>query len=245
MKLKIKTQQEEVVMTPLKTKQSVDAKEETMVIMPYESSEEFYVEDLGEIDKKPVYSFFKRALDIVLSLIALIVLAIPMMVIAVLVKCSSKGSVFYHQERLGLNGAKIDVIKFRTMCMDAESNGVQWSNGDFDPRITRMGRLLRRTRLDELPQFWCILKGEMSLVGPRPEREVFYDKFEQYIHGFHERLKVKPGLTGYAQVCGGYYLKPEEKIAYDVEYIKKRSMWLDIKIMFKTLKVVLSGEGAK
>lgn len=235
-------------MTPLNTNQSVDVEENVMVIMPYEANEEFFVEDLGEIDKKPVYSFFKRAFDIVFSIIALVVLALPMAVIAILVKFSNKssgGTIFYHQERLGLNGAKIDVIKFRTMHMDAEANGAQWSNGDDDPRITPFGRVLRKTRLDELPQFWCILKGEMTLVGPRPEREIFYNQFDKYIHGFRERLKVKPGLTGHAQVCGGYYLKPEEKIVYDVEYIKKRSLWLDFKIILKTAKVIFKHEGAK
>ena len=235
-------------MTPLNTNQSVDVEENVMVIMPCEVNEEFFVEDLGEIDKKPVYSFFKRAFDIVFSIIALVVLALPMAVIAILVKFSNKssgGTIFYHQERLGLNGAKIDVIKFRTMHMDAEANGAQWSNGDDDPRITPFGRVLRKTRLDELPQFWCILKGEMTLVGPRPEREIFYDQFDKYIHGFRERLKVKPGLTGHAQVCGGYYLKPEEKIVYDVEYIKKRSLWLDFKIILKTAKVIFKHEGAK
>ncbi len=236
---------EKGVTIPMITKQGECVEQDAKVILPYEVQEEFYVEDLGEVDKKPAYSFFKRAFDIVFSILALIVLAIPMAVIAILVKCSSRGTVFYHQERLGLNGAKIDVIKFRTMRMDAEENGAQWSNGDSDPRITKLGRTLRRTRLDELPQFWCILKGEMSLVGPRPEREIFYNKFEQYIHGFSERLKVKPGLTGYAQVKGGYYLKPEEKVAYDVEYIKTRSMWLDIKIIFQTIKVVFNREGAK
>ena len=216
--------------------------------MPYERCEEMYVEDLGQIPKKPLYSFFKRAFDIIFSLIALLVLAIPMAVISLLVKFSkqsSSGPVFYHQERLGLNGTKFNLIKFRTMREDAETDGARWSNGDDDPRITPLGRALRRTRLDELPQFWCILKGDMTLVGPRPEREVFYNQFEEYIHGFSERMKVKPGLTGHAQVSGGYYLKPEEKIVYDIEYIKKRSMWFDIKIVFKTLKVVLSGEGAK
>ena len=227
------------------TEQSIATEEKVAVIMPCERCEDVYVEDLGEIDKKPVYSFFKRAMDIVLSIMALIVCAIPMLIIAILVKCSSKGKVFYHQERLGLNGAKIDVIKFRSMRDDAERDGAQWSGGDQDPRITPIGRVLRNTRLDELPQFWCILKGEMSLVGPRPEREIFYDKFEQYIHGFRERLKVKPGLTGHAQVSGGYYLRPEEKIVYDVEYIKTRSMWLDIKILFRTVKVVFNREGAK
>ena len=96
-----------------------------------------------------------------------------------------------------------------------------------------------------MPQFWCILKGDMSLVGPRPEREVYYDEFEQYIHGFRERLKVKPGLTGLAQIRGGYFLKPEKKILYDIEYIKNRSIWLDIKILFGTVRVVLTREDAK
>ena len=224
---------------------SVCAEEKVTVIMPYETHEEFYVEQLGEIDPRKGYAFFKRLFDIVASLIFLILALLPMAVIAVLIKCTSRGSVFYHQERLGLNGAKIDVIKFRTMCEDAEKDGAQWSSGDDDDRITPLGRMLRKSRLDELPQLWCILKGEMSLVGPRPEREVFYDEFEKYIHGFRERLKVKPGLTGLAQVRGGYELRPEEKIIYDVEYIKTRSLWLDIKIMFSTVGVVFNGEGAK
>ena len=224
---------------------SVCAEEKVTVIMPYETHEEFYVEQLGEIDPRKGYAFFKRLFDIVASLIFLILALLPMAVIAVLIKCTSRGSVFYHQERLGLNGAKIDVIKFRTMCKDAEKDGIQWSSGDDDDRITPLGRMLRKSRLDELPQLWCILKGEMSLVGPRPEREVFYDEFEKYIHGFRERLKVKPGLTGLAQVRGGYDLRPEEKIVYDVEYIKKRSLWLDIKITFATVKVVFNREGAK
>jgi len=108
-----------------------------------------------------------------------------------------------------------------------------------------VGRFLRKSRLDELPQLWCILKGDMSVVGPRPEREAYYERFEQYIHGFSERLKVKPGLTGLAQVRGGYYLMPQKNVLYDVEYIKKRSVWLDMKIVFKTVEVVFTHEGAK
>jgi len=129
--------------------------------------------------------------------------------------------------------------------MDAESNGAQWSEGERDTRIFPLGHKLRQYRLDELPQFWCILKGDMSLVGPRPERECFYKEFETYIHGFSERLKVKPGLTGLAQVNGGYNLKPEEKIIYDVEYIKTRSLALDLKLIFKTVGVVIDHKGAK
>ncbi|MBQ7922076.1 MAG: sugar transferase [Clostridia bacterium] len=220
-------------------KQNAESTESKAVILPYDFLEECYIEELGELKVKSAYLFFKRAFDIVFSLMALLVLAIPMLLIALLVKCTSHGKVFYCQERLGLGGKKINVIKFRTMCVDAEKNGAQWSTGEKDPRITPVGRFLRNTRLDELPQFWCILKGEMSVVGPRPEREVFYDAFEQYIHGFRERLKVKPGLTGLAQVNGGYFLKPEKKILYDIEYIKTRSMWLDIKIIFQTVLVVL------
>lgn len=218
---------------------------ECAVILPYEHSEEFYVEELGTVEKKPVYAFFKRALDVAVALLFSVVLLVPMLIIALLVKITSKGSAFYHQERLGLDGKKIDVLKFRTMRMDAEEDGIRWSGGEDDPRITGFGRVLRNTHLDELPQLWCILTGSMSLVGPRPEREVYYDAFEQYIHGFHQRLKVKPGLTGLAQVKGGYFLKPEEKILYDVEYIKTRSFWLDIKIILKTIGVVFRREGVK
>jgi lipopolysaccharide/colanic/teichoic acid biosynthesis glycosyltransferase len=125
------------------------------------------------------------------------------------------------------------------MRMDAEMNGIQWSSGEKDPRVTSFGRVLRATHLDELPQLWCILKGEMSLVGPRPEREVYYNEFEKYIHGFHERLKVKPGLTGLAQVTGGSFMPPEEKIVFDIEYIRNRSFALDLKLMIRTAVVVL------
>lgn len=226
-------------------KQCCEIRENISVKLPYECSGEFFVEDLGKIEDKRIYSFFKRVLDIVFSALALMVCAIPIAVIAFLVKRDSKGKAFYRQERLGLNGAKFNVIKFRTMYEDAEKDGAQWSEGEDDPRITALGRVLRKTRMDELPQFWCILKGDMSIVGPRPEREIFYDEFEKYIHGFRERLKVKPGLTGLAQVRGGYYLKPEEKIVYDVEYIKTRSFLNDFKIMFMTIKVVFKREGAK
>ncbi len=218
---------------------------EKPILLPCERGEEMFVEELGTVAKKPLFTFVKRGFDIVCALLALLLLALPMAVIAVLVKCTSTGAVFYHQERLGLNGKPIDVIKFRSMVEDAEKDGVQWSDGDNDPRITPFGRFLRNTRLDELPQFWCVLKGEMSMVGPRPERAVYYDVFEEYIHGFRERLKVKPGLTGLAQVRGGYYLRPEEKIVYDVEYIKTRSIRLDIRIMLQTVIVVFTHEGAK
>lgn len=227
------------------TKGQSQGEEKISVILPYESDKEYYIEDLGTIAKKPMYTFLKRAFDILFALVLLVLLAVPMLVIAVIVKLSSKGPVLYHQARLGLNGKPINIIKFRTMYQDAEADGVQWSLGDDDPRITSVGRILRKTHLDELPQMWCILVGDMSVVGPRPERPEYYDRFELYIHGFRERLKVKPGLTGLAQVRGGYFLKPEEKILYDVEYIKKRSAGMDLRIVLETVKVVFCCEGVK
>ncbi len=218
---------------------------EINVILPFETEQEFFVEQLGEIEKKPVYDFTKRLFDIIFSAIALIVLLFPMVLIGIAIKCSSKGKILYRQERLGYKGKKIQVIKFRTMYSNAEEAGAKWSDGEDDERIFPFGKILRKFRLDELPQLWCILKGEMSIVGPRPERECFHDAFETYIHGFSERLKVKPGLTGHAQINGGYDLRPEEKIIYDVEYIKKRSFWFDLKIIFGTVKVVFTHEGAK
>lgn len=220
---------------------------EKAVIMPfsYRDDEHYYVEDLGVIKKKPFYSFVKRSFDIVVSLLGLIVMALPMFVIAIAIKLNSKGPVFYSQERLGLNGKKFMLTKFRTMRADAEKNGAQWSDGDKDDRITKVGAFLRKTRLDEIPQLWACFVGTLSIIGPRPEREVFYNEFEKHVHGFSERLKVKPGLTGLAQVNGGYDLRPEEKVKLDVEYIKTRSLWLEIKILFKTVVVVFTHDGAK
>lgn len=224
--------------------ENVKANEE--VIMPFEDTQqEYYIEDLGKIKRKLFYSFFKRFFDFILSLVAIIILFIPMIIVGILVKITSKGPILYKQDRLGKNGKPFKLVKFRSMRVDAEANGAQWSQGDNDPRITKFGRIMRKTRIDELPQLFTILTGKMSIVGPRPEREVFYNEFEKYIHGFNQRLKVKPGLTGLAQVSGGYDLKPEEKIVYDIEYIKKRSLWLDFKIIIKTVVVVFTHKGAK
>ena len=225
--------------------QSQGKKEDVIMPFTYGEDEHYYVESLGKIKKKPFYSLIKRLFDFFSSLIALTLLAVPMLVVAIVIKCTSKGPVFYAQERLGLRGKKIKVVKFRTMVADAEKAGAQWSQGNNDSRITRVGAFLRKTRIDELPQLFGCLIGTMSLIGPRPEREVFYNKFEEHVHGFSERLKVKPGLTGLAQVSGGYDLRPEEKVQFDIEYIKKRSLWLEIKILFKTVGVIFSHKGAK
>lgn len=216
-------------------------------IMPFDNTDvkEYYIDDLGKLKPKVFYSIVKRLFDFFASLIAIIILLVPMIIIGILVKCTSKGPILYKQERLGKNGKPFKLVKFRSMRVDAEANGAQWSQGDDDPRITKFGRFMRKARIDELPQLFTILSGKMSIVGPRPEREVFYNEFEKYIHGFRERLKVKPGLTGLAQVSGGYDLKPEEKIIYDIEYIKKRSIWMDIKVIFKTVLVIFTHDGAK
>ena len=128
---------------------------------------------------------------------------------------------------------------------NAEANGAQWSRGEDDERITPIGKVLRRTKFDEIPQLFNCLIGNLSIVGPRPEREIFYNCFETYVHGFSQRLLVKPGITGLAQIKGGYFLKPEEKIIYDIEYIKTRSLWTDFKILLSTVSVVIRGDGSK
>ena len=225
--------------------QKIDEINEDTVILPYEKRGEYFVDDIGKVYNRSAYCAVKRMFDIIMSLIAIIVLAVPMIIIAIAIKITSDGTVLYKQERLGLDGKPFMIVKFRTMDMDAEASGARWSAGDDDPRIFPLGRFLRKTRLDELPQLWNILKGELSIVGPRPERECFYKEFETYIHGFSNRLKVKPGLTGLAQVNGGYDLKPEEKIVFDMEYIRERSVLMDLGIILKTVGVVVFGRGAK
>lgn len=208
--------------------------------LPYEDIKECYIESLGQLERKPFYDVVKRCFDIVVSVVALIVLVLPMGLAALAVKCGSKGPVLYVQERLGKEGKPFQVVKFRTMVHDAEKDGVKWSSRE-DARVTPVGQFLRRYHIDELPQLWNILMGDMSFVGPRPERAVYYDAFETVIHGFRERLKVKPGLTGLAQIVGGSYMRPEEKIMCDVKYIKSRSLLLDLSILFRTAATVLTG----
>lgn len=190
------------------------------------------------------YLFLKRVFDVAAALAAGAVLLLPMIVIGIIIKMDSPGPVLYCQERLGKGGKPFMLYKFRSMKEDAEADGPQWAK-ENDDRCTRIGYVLRRTRLDELPQLINILKGEMSFVGPRPERAYFYNIFEEYIPGFRNRLLVTPGLTGWAQVNGGYNLAPEEKIIFDMEYIRKRSLWMDMQCVLKTFGVVFSHEGAR
>lgn len=190
------------------------------------------------------YLLTKRMLDIVLAVFFGVVLLIPMVLIGILVRLDSPGAVIFRQERLGTNGNPFIMYKFRSMREDAEADGPQWAEKN-DKRCTDFGCCLRKTRLDELPQILNILKGDMSFVGPRPERAYFYDKFDEEIPGFRNRLLVQPGLTGYAQVNGGYELLPEEKLAYDMQYIEKRSLLLDIQCILKTVRLFFTYEGAR
>lgn len=190
------------------------------------------------------YLLFKRVCDIFVSFGALMVLWLPMVIVGVLIRVDSDGPALFCQERLGKNGRPFTMYKFRSMRMDAELNGPQWASKD-DCRCTKVGRVLRKSRIDELPQLINILRGDMSFVGPRPERACFYDEFEKYIPHFRQRLLVQPGLTGHAQVNGGYELKPEEKIVYDLEYIANRSVKMDLQCLWKTVMVVFSHDGAR
>lgn len=200
-------------------------------------------EKLGQLPPKRMYRLVKRVFDFAVSFTALSVLLLPMLLIALIVWIDTKAFPIYRQKRLGLNEKPFTLLKFRSMRADAEKNGAQWAAAE-DPRITRFGRILRATRMDELPQLWNILIGQMSFVGPRPERPEFYDAFDTYIDGFRQRMLVKPGLTGHAQVNGGYELLPEEKIVFDLEYIKKRSLAFDLKCIYKTVTVIFTHEGA-
>ncbi len=204
----------------------------------------YVIPDIGKVEPKVFYTVVKRIFDFVVSLSGLLVFSLPMMLIALLIYCDTRGAVLFKQERLGKNGKPFMMYKFRTMYLNAEQDGPQWAD-KIDHRCTRVGRVLRKTRLDELPQLWNILKGDMSIVGPRPERAYFYDLFETYIQGFSQRTKVIPGLTGWAQVNGGYDLKPEEKIIYDMEYIAKRSIAMDLRCIFMTVRIIFTGSGAR
>lgn len=206
---------------------------------------QYYAKKVDLPENMFFYEFMKRFFDFFVSFVASIFLVIPFCFIALAIKLDSKGPIFYKQERLREHGKPFMIYKFRTMRTDAEMAGAQWASKD-DDRCTKLGTILRKYRIDELPQIpFNILVGNLSFIGPRPERKYFYDEFRKYIAGFDQRLYIKPGLTGLAQVNGGYDLKPEEKIIYDVEYIEKRSFLLDAKILYQTVAVIFTNEGAR
>lgn len=188
----------------------------------------------------------KRLLDLAIVLLALPVLLILMPILILIIKLDSPGPAFYRQVRLGRAGKPFSIIKLRSMYVDAEQNGeARWATQD-DPRITRVGRVLRKTRLDELPQLINVLLGEMSFIGPRPERPEFVRELEQHIPYYRTRLLVKPGLTGWAQVQYSYTSSVEDtfvKLQYDLYYIHRWSVWLDLYILFRTVAVVFQFKG--
>lgn len=198
--------------------------------------------------EEPLYNNylpFKRLFDIIFASILLIPSAVIIIVFMVLVKLETPGKCFYSQKRVGIMGKEIQVTKLRSMYSNAESkSGAVWAQKN-DPRITKVGSFMRKTRIDELPQLWSVVKGDMSLIGPRPERPVFTQQFSEDIEGFEQRLLVKPGLSGYAQVHGGYDDTPAQKLENDMYYIEHFSITTDLAIFFETVRVVVTGDGAR
>ncbi len=188
--------------------------------------------------------FVKRMMDIVFSILAIVISSPILLLIGACIKIYDKGPVFYTQERLTRDGETFQIIKFRSMRMDSERDGAQLAKKD-DDRITPVGRIIRRTHFDELPQIFNILKGEMSFVGPRPERESIAKEYEAIIPEFSFRLKVKAGLTGYAQVYGKYNTTPYDKLKLDLTYIENYSAWQDLKLMLMTFKIIFQKENTE
>jgi exopolysaccharide biosynthesis polyprenyl glycosylphosphotransferase len=188
-------------------------------------------------------TFTKRAFDVLLAIALAIITTPVLLLVAAAIRLSSKGPVLYRQARVGKDGSAFTMVKLRTMRVDAERLSGPVMAAANDPRVTALGRILRATRLDELPQLLNVLRGEMSFVGPRPERPEFVRSFAESIQGYRERLKVRPGLTGYAQVNGEYHTSAATKLKYDLAYIHNRSLWLDCKILASTVKVMLTRRG--
>jgi exopolysaccharide biosynthesis polyprenyl glycosylphosphotransferase len=197
---------------------------------------------------RSAYHIGKRIMDIVISCVALVVLAPLCLLIALLIKLTSKGPIFYSQIRSGKDGEDFEIYKFRTMRTDAEkATGPVWAKAK-DSRITPIGSFLRKSRIDEIPQFINVLKGDMSVIGPRPERPMFVKDFEGKIGDYRKRLAVKPGITGLAQVHHRYdetIADVRKKVKYDILYIKNVCFMTDIRIIMHTFRVILTGFGAR
>lgn len=193
----------------------------------------------------PAQRVVKRAMDILLCAVAMIVAAPVMLVVAAAIKLEDGGPVFYKQKRLTRNGREFEILKFRSMIVDAEKYAGAVLATERDPRITKVGRVIRAARLDELPQLLNILKGDMSIVGPRPERKVIADEYCKEIPEFAYRLKVRGGLTGYAQIYGKYNTSAYDKLRLDLMYIENYSLLLDIKLIILTLRVIFSKESTE
>lgn len=190
------------------------------------------------------YISFKRLLDIFLSILSLVFVLPIVFFFAICIVIESPGNPFYLQKRMGLLGKEFTLFKLRSMRLNAEVDGAKWAE-ENDPRVTKVGRFIRRTRIDELPQLLNVLFGDMALIGPRPERKIFVERFSFEIPDFPKRMDVKPGLTGWAQVNGGYDITPEQKLKLDLYYIDNMSIKLDLNIIGKTVMILFSGEGAR
>jgi exopolysaccharide biosynthesis polyprenyl glycosylphosphotransferase len=194
--------------------------------------------------KVNLYDVYQRIMDVCLTLMGLII-GIPLMIIfGIAIALETPGAIFYTQERVGQKGKLFRIYKLRSMVTNAEKDGAQWAQKN-DCRITKVGNFIRKTRIDEIPQLFNVLKGDMSIIGPRPERPMFTVEFNEIIPGFRNRLQVKPGLTGWAQVNGGYEITPKEKWELDMYYIENRSVQMDLVIILRTVRVVLTGAGAR
>ena len=191
-----------------------------------------------------VEAFFKRIMDIVLSILMLVILSPILLLVAIVVKLQDGGPVIYKQERVTKDGKIFKILKFRSMCIDSEVDGAMLAQKN-DERVTKFGKVLRDLHLDELPQLINILKGEMSLVGPRPERPEIIEQYKDEIPEFDYRLKVKAGLTGYAQVYGRYKTPSYNKLKLDMMYIEHYSIWLDIKLLILTFKIIFVKENSE
>lgn len=201
----------------------------------------------GSLLPSPFYMAFKRILDICIVILILPITLPIMLITAITIKLESSGNILFIQNRVGQGNKDFKIYKFRSMTMNAEQDGAKLAQAN-DLRITGIGHWIRKTRIDELPQLWNVLKGDMSLIGPRPEQRTFVEQFEKNIPFYIYRHVVKPGMTGWAQVMHGYASNEDEtmvKIQYDFYYIKHFSFWLDILIFFKTIRVVITGFGAK
>ena len=191
--------------------------------------------------KKPIYSFFKRIFDIVCSLLAIIIFALPMLIVAIAIKCDSKGPVLFKQERVGKNKKLFKIWKFRSMYTNTDPNAPTHQLGNANSHITRVGKFIRKTSIDELPQLFNILSGKMSFVGPRPALWNQYDLIEE--RDKYHANDIKPGLTGLAQVSGRDELEIPVKAKFDGEYVKKREFFYDIWLIIKTAFKVLKHDG--
>lgn len=195
----------------------------------------------------PLQDALKRGFDVFFALIGLVVSAPIMFITAIIIRLESPGPIFYLQQRVGKDGKNFKVIKFRSMRQDAEQAGPQWAS-ENDPRVTRVGRIIRKIRIDELPQFINVIKNDMSFVGPRPERRYFVDQLEKVIPFYALRMHAKPGITGWAQInypYGDTIEDAKEKLKYELYYMKHRSLWLDLVIIFQTVKVAIKARGAQ